>query len=114
MDPAGHQWSIISPILPEDPVRLDGRGRPWSRPATSAQWRVEDVARGYAVAGSLPAGFGNRRTVLAQLPRAKPNTATMQSTSRPWAVRISLNHLMESAMSRQSVGRRSPAAGGAR
>ena len=30
MDLTEEQWKIVEPILPEDPVRDDGRGRPWS------------------------------------------------------------------------------------
>ena len=30
MDLTDAQWKIIAPILPADPVRDDGRGRPWS------------------------------------------------------------------------------------
>ena len=30
MDLTDQQWKIVEPILPLDPVREDGRGRPWS------------------------------------------------------------------------------------
>ena len=30
MDLTGQQWETVEAILPEDPVRDDGRGRPWS------------------------------------------------------------------------------------
>ena len=30
MDMTDEQWKIVETILPEDPVRDDGRGRPWS------------------------------------------------------------------------------------
>jgi transposase len=30
MDLTDEQWKIVKTILPEDPVRDDGRGRPWS------------------------------------------------------------------------------------
>ena len=30
MDLTEEQWNIVKTILPEDPVRDDGRGRPWS------------------------------------------------------------------------------------
>ena len=30
MDLTDDQWNLIDPILPQDPVRPDGRGRPWS------------------------------------------------------------------------------------
>lgn len=30
MDLTEDQWNVVSAILPEDPVRPDGRGRPWS------------------------------------------------------------------------------------
>ena len=30
MDLTDEQWKIVEPLLPEDPVRDDGRGRPWS------------------------------------------------------------------------------------
>ena len=30
MDLKDEQWDIVKTILPEDPVRDDGRGRPWS------------------------------------------------------------------------------------
>src|SRR5215468_3209138 len=30
MDLRDEQWQVIQPILPEDPVRDDGRGRPWA------------------------------------------------------------------------------------
>lgn len=30
MDLTEEQWNIVEPILPKDPVRSDGRGRPWS------------------------------------------------------------------------------------
>src|SRR5580658_8179267 len=29
MDLTDQQWKIVEPILPTDPVREDGRGRPW-------------------------------------------------------------------------------------
>jgi transposase len=29
MDLTDQQWKIVEPILPPDPVREDGRGRPW-------------------------------------------------------------------------------------
>jgi len=32
MDLTEEQWDVISAILPEDPVRPDRRGRPWSDP----------------------------------------------------------------------------------
>src|SRR5882757_1979082 len=30
MDLTNEQWNMVEPILPADPVRDDGRGRPWS------------------------------------------------------------------------------------
>ncbi|PYJ00720.1 MAG: hypothetical protein DME25_19990 [Verrucomicrobia bacterium] len=30
MDLTDQQWKVVAAILPEDPVRDDGRGRPWS------------------------------------------------------------------------------------
>src|SRR5215475_12190375 len=30
MDLTEEQWKLVETILPEDPVRDDGRGRPWS------------------------------------------------------------------------------------
>ena len=30
MDLTDEQWKVVETILPEDPVRDDGRGRPWS------------------------------------------------------------------------------------
>ena len=30
MDLTDEQWQVVETILPEDPVRDDGRGRPWS------------------------------------------------------------------------------------
>jgi transposase len=30
MDLTNEQWQRVENILPEDPVREDGRGRPWS------------------------------------------------------------------------------------
>ena len=30
MDLTDEQWKVVKTILPEDPVRDDGRGRPWS------------------------------------------------------------------------------------
>ena len=30
MDLTDQQWEVVKTILPEDPVRDDGRGRPWS------------------------------------------------------------------------------------
>jgi len=32
MDLTDPQWKLVEPILPSDPVRDDGRGRPWSNP----------------------------------------------------------------------------------
>jgi hypothetical protein len=29
MDLTNEQWKLVETILPEDPVREDGRGRPW-------------------------------------------------------------------------------------
>ena len=34
MDLTDEQWKIVETILPEDPVRNDGRGRPWSERRT--------------------------------------------------------------------------------
>src|ERR1700733_5213182 len=34
MDLTDEQWNVVKAILPEDPVREDGRGRPWSERRT--------------------------------------------------------------------------------
>ncbi len=56
MDLTDQQWSILQPLIPEPPRRVDGRGRPWADNRklldgmlwilrTGAQW--EDLPRRY-------------------------------------------------------------------
>jgi transposase len=68
MDLTDDQWKIISDILPKDPVRPDGRGRPWSDRRqvlngalwilrTGAQW--EDMPDRYGAHTTVHRRFQN-------------------------------------------------------
>ena len=56
------QWYVISPILPKDPVRSDGRGRPWSdrrQVLDGILW----ILRTGAPWKDLPSRYGKYQTV---------------------------------------------------
>ena len=62
MDLTDKQWNVVSAILPEDPVRDDGRGRPWSDPRkvlNGVLW----ILRTGAPWQDLPGRYGNHKTV---------------------------------------------------
>ena len=62
MDLTEEQWNIVEPILPKDPVRPDGRGRPWSdrrRVFNGALW----ILRTGAPWEDLPDRYGPHQTV---------------------------------------------------
>lgn len=62
MDLTDKQWDIVAAVLPEDPVREDGRGRPWSDPRivlNGILW----ILRTGAPWQDLPERYGNYRTV---------------------------------------------------
>jgi len=61
MDLTDAQWKIVEPILPADPVREDGRGRPWSdrrKVLNGALW----ILRTGAPWPDLPARYGPFQT----------------------------------------------------
>lgn len=61
MDLTDQQWEVVKTILPEDPVRVDGRGRPWSDRRTvlnGALW----ILRTGAPWQDLPARYGPHQT----------------------------------------------------
>jgi hypothetical protein len=62
MDLAQEQWNVVKQLLPEDPVRADGRGRPWSdrrQVLNGALW----ILRTGAPWKNLPARYGPYQTV---------------------------------------------------
>ena len=62
MDLSEEQWKVISTILPEDPVRADRRGRPWSDRRTvfnGILW----ILRTGAPWQDLPERYGKYQTV---------------------------------------------------
>src|SRR5580704_17946103 len=61
MDLTNEQWKLIEPILPSDPVRDDGRGRPWSDPRTVLNG-VLWILRTGAPWKDLPPGYGPHQT----------------------------------------------------
>ena len=61
MDLTDQQWEVVKTILPEDPVRDDGRGRPWSDRRTvlnGALW----ILRTGAPWQDLPERYGPYQT----------------------------------------------------
>jgi transposase len=61
MDLTDPQWKLIEPILPPDPVRDDGRGRPWSDPRTVLNG-VLWILRAGAPWKDLPPRYGPYQT----------------------------------------------------
>src|SRR5258708_37638532 len=61
MDLPDEQWKIVSTILPEDPVRDDGRGRPWSDRRTVLNG-VLWILRTGAPWQDLPPRYGSYQT----------------------------------------------------
>ena len=62
MDLTEEQWNVVRAILPEDPVRPDGRGRPWSdrrRVFNGILW----ILRTGAPWKDLPPRYGAYQTV---------------------------------------------------
>ncbi len=62
MDLTEEQWNVVSAVLPEDPVRPDGRGRPWSdrrRVVNGVLW----IMRTGAPWKDLPPRYGAFQTV---------------------------------------------------
>ena len=62
MDLTDQQWQIIETILPPDPVRADGRGRPWSDRRSTLNgvlWILRTGARWQ----DLPEQYGPYQTV---------------------------------------------------
>jgi|SRR5215203_1363504 len=62
MDLTDEQWSVVETILPEDPVRRDKRGRPWSDRRTvfnGVLW----ILRTGAPWKDLPERYGPHQTV---------------------------------------------------
>lgn len=62
MDLTDKQWEIICTILPEDPVRPDRRGRPWSDRRTVLNG-ILWILRTGAQWADLPERYGNYKTV---------------------------------------------------
>ena len=61
MDLTEEQWKILETILPEDPVRDDGRDRPWSerrKVLNGALWILRTGARWQ----DLPPRYGSYQT----------------------------------------------------
>jgi transposase len=62
MDLTPEQWHVVEALLPADPVRKDGRGRPWSdrrQVLNGALW----ILRTGAPWKDLPARYGAYQTV---------------------------------------------------
>ncbi len=62
MDLTNEQWEVVETILPADPVRPDGRGRPWSDPRkvlNGVLW----ILRTGAPWKDLPPRYGPYQTV---------------------------------------------------
>ena len=62
MDLTGEQWRVVETILPEDPIRPDKRGRPWSDRRTvfnGVLW----ILRTGAPWKDLPERYGPHQTV---------------------------------------------------
>ncbi len=62
MDMTDEQWNVVGAILPEDPVRPDGRGRPWSDRRTVLNG-VLWILRTGAPWQDLPPRYGPHQTV---------------------------------------------------
>jgi transposase len=62
MDMTDEQWNVVGAILPEDPVRADGRGRPWSDRRTVLNG-VLWILRTGAPWQDLPPRYGPYQTV---------------------------------------------------
>ena len=62
MDMTDEQWNTVGAILPEDPVRPDGRGRPWSDRRTVLNG-VLWILRTGAPWQDLPPRYGPYQTV---------------------------------------------------
>ena len=61
MDLTDEQWKVVETILPEDPVREDGRGRPWSNRRTVLNG-VLWILRTGAPWKDLPPRYGSYQT----------------------------------------------------
>ena len=61
MDLTEEQWKTVEPLLPEDPVRDDGRGRPWKDRRTVLNG-VLWILRTGAPWKDLPARYGSYQT----------------------------------------------------
>jgi len=62
MDLTQQQWNVVSELLPEDPVREDRRGRPWSdrrKVLNGVLW----IMRTGAPWKDLPPRYGSHQTV---------------------------------------------------
>lgn len=60
MDLTDEQWDIVKDILPEDPVRDDGRGRPWSdrrKVFNGVLWILRTGAQGWPAGPALGEGI---------------------------------------------------------
>ena len=62
MDLTDEQWQIVDTILPADPVRPDGRGRPWSNRLNAFEGALWILRTG-APWQDLPARYGPHQTV---------------------------------------------------
>ena len=62
MDLTDKQWDIVKDTLPEDPVREDGRGRPWTERRTVLNG-ILWILRTGAQWADLPQRYGNYKTV---------------------------------------------------
>jgi transposase len=62
MDLTDKHWDIVKVILPSDPVREDGRGRPWTAPRTALNG-ILWILRTGAPWADLPKRYGSYQTV---------------------------------------------------
>ncbi len=62
MDLTDKQWDIVKTILPPDPVREDGRGRPWTDQRTALNG-ILWILRTGAPWADLPERYGSHQTV---------------------------------------------------
>jgi transposase len=68
MDLTDKQWDIVKTILPPDPVREDGRGRPWTDQRTALNG-ILWILRTGAPWADLPKRYGSYQTVHRRLQR---------------------------------------------
>src|SRR5690606_41826403 len=74
------QWDIVKTILPPDPVREDGRGRPWTDQRTTLNG-ILWVLRTGAPWADLPKRYGSYQTVHRRFQRWRDRKSTRLNSS---------------------------------